>query len=391
MPTATNQFRLKLQPSTAYNISIDWGDGSREIYRRTSPAAANNAGVIHTYSSGGVKTVSITENVVGGFPKPFFDGFRNTQANNDDTKVKFIRQWGRGTYSDLAHSFAGCTNLKITASDSDSSKLGLLTNLDGAFYNCTTLDSFPTIDTTNVTNFNSTWYNCVGLSNVFPLLNMNKMTTGTSCFFNVKLSTAVYDQLLQNLANNNLNTDVVFHAGQNTYFSPTAKPFRDILTNDRRWVITDGGMLNGLTFTKTGGTQPQRDVFNFTTNPVGLTCGVGCNTTSQSYGLGTNVTLNYTDTAGVTCGLPNVFYITSRSVKYTYAAGDGISLVGNGILNTGELMIVDSSLNISGTPSDGTPYDYVVDGSSGGLFIKYQEIDIIMNGDINVTAQIRCS
>lgn len=388
MPTASNQFRLKLQPNTAYNISIDWGDGSREIYNRTTPSQDVNAGITHTYTSGGVKTVSITENVVGGFPKPYFDGVRNTDSNNDDTKVKFIRQWGRGTYSNFAHSFAGCTNLRITATDSDVSKLGLLTNLDSAFFNCTTLDSFPTINTSNVTNFNSTWYNCTNLSNVFPLLNMNKMTTGINCFFNVKLSTAVYDQLLQNLANNNLNTNVNFHAGQNTYYSPTAKPFRDILTNTRGWTITDGGMLNGLTLTKTGGTQTNRDNFNFFTNPAGLTCGVGCNTTSQTYGFGENVRLDYSATGGSGCATPNIFYITSRSVRYTYAAGSGISMVGDGILNTGQLITLaaDSGLTIGGTTSDGTPYDY-----GDGLYIKYQEIDIVMNGDISVTAQVRCS
>jgi hypothetical protein len=396
MPTPTNQFRLKLRPSTPYNISIDWGDGDRTVYRQTTPSNASQAGVTHTYNSGGVKVVSITENVVGGFPQPYFDGVRNTDGNNDDTKVKKILQWGRGTYSNnFDFSFAGCTNLQITATDSDSSKLNLITNLDSAFFNCTTLNSFPTINTSNVTNFNSTWYNCVGLSNNFPLLNMNKMTTGFNCFFNVKLSTAIYDQLLQNLANNNLNTGVVFHAGQNTYYSPAAKPFRDILTNNRNWTITDGGMLNGLTLTKVGGTPALRDVFNFTTDPAGLTCGSGCTTTSVSYGFGTSVVLNYTATGGTTCALPNrpnVFYSTTRSVQYTYAAGNGISLVGNGILNTGELIVLaaESGLTIGGTPSDGAPYDYIINNTSNGIRIQYQDIGILMNGDISVTAQVRC-
>lgn len=386
MPTPNNQFRLKLQPDTAYDFSVDWGDGSKEIYRGTTPSIASDAGVSHTYTTAGLQIVSITENTVGGFPKPFYDGFRNTDANNDDIKVKTIKQWGKGRYSDLAFSFAGCINMNVETLDSDTSNINLVTNLEGAFYNCVTINNFPTINTSNVTNFNSTWYNCTNLSDIFPLLNLNKMNNGFNCFFNVKLSIATYDQLLQNLANNNLNTDVVFHAGQNTFYSPAAKPFRDILTNARRWQITDGGMGNSLTLRKTGLTQGQRDVFDYMTNPSGIQCGVGCNETSENFAANQTVVLNYTESSNPSCPTPNVFYITSRAVRYDYEAGSGISMVGNGILNTGELMTVDNSLVLEGTPSDGTPYDY-----GDGIYIKYREITIVMSNNIIVTAQIRCS
>lgn len=385
MPTPTNQFRLKLQPATAYNFSIDWGDGFREIFAGTTSPTDNDAGITHTYSIAGPKIINITENVVGGFPKPYYDGFRNTASNNDDTKVKKILQWGRGTFSDLAYSFAGCTNLTINATDHGTSKLNLVTNLNSAWYNCTSLTSFPVIDTSNVTNFNATWFGCSNITN-FPLLNMNKMRDGTNCFNGVRLPTDVYSQLLQNLANNNFNFDVVFHAGSQTTYNPTAQQFRDILTNQRRWIITDGGSRNSLNFSKIGGTQAQRDNFNFFTNPTRLTCGVGCNSTSVTFGPSELVTLDYNSPSNTTCSRPNIFYRTSRAVEYTYVAGDGINMIGNGILNTGNLIVFDSSLIVGGTPSDGTPYQ-----ETASISIIYKEIKFLMSSAIDVQAEVRCS
>lgn len=384
MPTLNNQFRLKLSPNTIYNFSIDWGDGSREIFQGTTPSTDANAGISHTYATGGNYNVSITENVVGGFAKPYFDGFRNTDPNNDDIKVKNIKQWGKGTFLNLSYSFAGCTNLQIAATDHPTSKLNLVTDLNSAWYNCNTLSFFPSIDTSNVTNFNSTWFNCGNIKN-FPLLDMSKMTEGINCFNGVKLDIDIYSQLLQFLAENNFNTNVIFHAGSKTTYYPYAQPFRDILTNTRNWQITDGGMGNSLNFTKTGGTLQQRDVFDFFTNPVALVCGAGCTNTSATFGVNDVVVLDYNVTPSITCSEPNVFYTTSRSVSYTFQAGSGLSMIGNGILTTGEFIVVDSSLSID-SPLDGTPY---VGGD--GIRIQYKEITITMNGNIDVFANISCN
>ena len=392
MPTASNRFRLKLQPNTAYDFSISWGDGSREIYRKTTPNTDSAAGLEHVYVSNGIQIVSITENVVGGFPKPYFDAFRNLDTNNDARKVTKITQWGRGRYSDLAHSFANATNLQITASDSSTSTLNQITTLDSAFYNCTNLTTMPLTfnDTENVINFNSTWYNCSNITN-FPLLNMYKMNNGFNCFFNVKIPTETYTQLLINLATNNLNINVNFYAGLQTFYTPSAQASRDLLTGSiasggRNWTITDGGVVAGLTLIKQGGTQTQRDQFDFNTTPAGIICGVGCNNTSANFGPNEVVTLNYS--AGTTsCATPNIYYTTSRPVQYTYAAGAAISMVGNGRLDTNELIVLgtDSGLTIGGIVSDGTPYE-----EGNGILIQYQEIVINMSSSITVTANVRC-
>jgi hypothetical protein len=392
MPTPANQFRLKLQPSFVYDFSIDWGDGSREIFRQTTPSLEIDAGLTHTYTSPGPKTISVTENVVGGFPKVMFNNFFNQDANNDAIKVKNIAQWGRGLWQALGRSYSNCINLVINATDHPTSTIGQTSNFNNAFYNCISLTNFPQLDTSNGTNFNSTWYNCSNITN-FPLLNMNKMTNGINCFFNVKIPTETYTQLLINLAENNLNQNVVFYAGLQTFYLPSAQASRDLLTRSvalggRNWTITDGGVVAGLTFNKAGGTQTQRNQFNFFTTPAGINCGVGCNGTSANFGPNELVTLNYNAVPTPSCGRPNVYYNTSRAVQYTYAAGGGISMVGNGRLNTGELIVLgtNSGLSIEGTASDGTPYE-----EGDGIFIQYQEIVINMSSAITVTANIRCS
>lgn len=396
MPTPTNQFRLKLQPNFAYNFSVDWGDGSREIFQGTTSSIPSEAGISHTYTSEGLKRIAITENVVGGFPKTFFDGFRNTDTNNDAVKVKNIRQWGRGKFTGFGYSFANCTNLQIEANDSSTSTINQMTNFSNAFYNCIALTNFPLNfdDTANITSFNSTWFGCTNLTN-FPFLNMRKMTDGFNCFNGVKLPTEMYTQLLVDLANNNLNTNVVFHAGTQTNYFPSAQPFRDILTRPisqggRNWTITDGGSVFSLVFTKDGGSSTQRDQFTFFTSPAGLNCGSGCTTKTEVFGINSLVTLNYNATSSPTCLTPNVFYTTSRPVQYVYQAGSGIFMLGNGLLNTGELIVLqtspDSGLIIEGTPSDGTPYQ-----GGDGITINYREINITMSGDINVTATISCA
>ena len=395
MPTPTNQFRLKLHPTLAYNFSIDWGDGSREIFQGTASSIESEAGITHTYTSEGLKRIAITENVVGGFPKTYFNAFRNTDANNDAVKVRNIRQWGRGKFSGFGYSFANCTNLQIGANDSSASTINQMTNFSNAFYNCIALTNFPLNfdDTANITNFNSTWYNCSNITN-FPLLNMRKMTVGTNCFFNVKIPTETYTQLLIDLAANNLNTRVDFFAGLQTNYFPSAQDAKDLLTRPiaqggREWTIQDGGAVNSLNFTKNGGTLTQRDALTFTTNPVGLNCGEGCTTRTETFGPNEIVTLDYSVQFPLRCRSANVFYTTSRSVEYTYAAGSGIFMIGNGILNTGdsiELQVSpDSGLILGGSPA-GAPYQ-----GGAGIIINYREIKIIMSSNIDVTATISCA
>jgi hypothetical protein len=170
MATPTNQFRLKLAPSTAYNFSIDWGDGFSEIFDQTTSSNEDNAGLIHTYSTPGVYNVSIIQNNVNGFPRLFFNGANNTHVSNDCIKVINVAQWGSPNWSSLADSFEGCVNLSAIAAGGNT--LSAVSNFATAWRNCSLIENFPLLDTKNGTNFSGTWQRC-GF-NSFPLIDTSK-------------------------------------------------------------------------------------------------------------------------------------------------------------------------------------------------------------------------
>lgn len=107
---------------------------------------------------------------------------------------------------------------------------------------CTGLVSFPLIDTSSVTNFNASWNGCTGLSGYdFPLINMVNLTTATSMFTGVTLSTISYSDLIINLNASNSNPEVTFDGG-NSQLTAEGDAAKLNLINTLAWTITDGGL-----------------------------------------------------------------------------------------------------------------------------------------------------
>ncbi len=156
--TPSNQFILPLAPGSTYNFTIDWGDGTTEtITSDSSP--------LHLYATGGTKTIKITENVAGGFPRIYFNG-----NDYEGRKLLQITNWGDITWASMSRAFDGCANMTITATDSASAKTGAVTDFSRAWFGCSSLTSFPLINTAAGTTFTLAWYGCSGLTS-FPLIN----------------------------------------------------------------------------------------------------------------------------------------------------------------------------------------------------------------------------
>ncbi|UOY05767.1 BspA family leucine-rich repeat surface protein [Muricauda sp. SCSIO 64092] len=85
---------------SGYNYTVDWGDGTVDTTTYTGDAS-------HTYSSAGAYTVSIT----GDFPSIYFDNA------GDKDKIRTVQQWGGIQWKSMEKAFAGCTNLRVTATD----------------------------------------------------------------------------------------------------------------------------------------------------------------------------------------------------------------------------------------------------------------------------------
>ncbi len=161
--SASTHFVLPLDGASAYNCTVDWGDGSKSI-------VTTNTDQDHTYAASGIYTVRITERSLGGFPAIFFN------AAGDKLKLMTIAQWGSNTWLSMDHAFDGCANLVITATDGSTAKTGGVALWSHAFYECAGLTSFPALDFTGATECTQTWQSCTGLTS-FPSINLPHCTS----------------------------------------------------------------------------------------------------------------------------------------------------------------------------------------------------------------------
>jgi hypothetical protein len=167
--------------NTAFNVrskdtalfDIDWGDGNVET-------AQNSNLLLHTYSSPGVYTVTITSD----------SGFIPYNNNrHDDARQVINVSWPTSVDfpfgTELLKAWHGCRNM--TSFDLvDTSSVESLSN---TWNNCSSLTSFPLIDTSSVTSFFKAWYKCESLTS-FPLIDVSSASTlNTSWNFCSQLAT----------------------------------------------------------------------------------------------------------------------------------------------------------------------------------------------------------
>ena len=145
-----SSFNLPLRSGFEYDFVVDWGDGSSNII-----TSYNQAEKLHTYSTGGVYTISIT-----GLCEAWFSYF-----SADRLKLTSIDQWGNTGFVNMENAFFGCDKL-TTVNDIDGTWCSSVTNMQSMFMNCeslTTLD-VSTWDVFNVTDMNGMFFGCSSLT-----------------------------------------------------------------------------------------------------------------------------------------------------------------------------------------------------------------------------------
>jgi hypothetical protein len=243
---------LPLIASQNYDFVIEWGDGTIEEY------LGQYTEISHNYANEGEYNISIKELQIGGFAGIFFS------RSGDATKVLDLVQWGGNTWLSLESAFYGCSNMIISATDHLTAKTENVEYFTNAWRDCSSIVSFPAINTSNGINFTNAWRGCTSMTDFgdinvskgatfsgtwracsaiynFPELDMASMTNGQNCFNGVELWENTYSVILQKLANNNLNEGVYFHAGSSKYYS-SSQSYKDTLLG-RNWNIIDGGMI----------------------------------------------------------------------------------------------------------------------------------------------------
>lgn len=142
----TDQVQLPLISGETYNMVVDWGDGSSDTI-----TAYNQAETLHTYSSVGTYTITMT-GTNGGLK------FNN---GGDKAKINQISQWGTLDISS-ARCFYGCANLDVTATDAP---IVSVTNAIEMFRGCTSLTGgCDNWDVSGVTGMQGFFYDCTNFN-----------------------------------------------------------------------------------------------------------------------------------------------------------------------------------------------------------------------------------
>jgi hypothetical protein len=151
------------------SVSIDWNDGIIETYA----GSAANTTITHTYETPGLYLVTIT----GVFENIKLGNFTGSQASDLVNVAQNGPDWSPTNLTDL---YNGCTLLQNEALD-DFPDTSLITQYVRAFQNCSSLTSFPLINTAAGTNFGSAWNGCNSLTS-FPLIDTAAGTTFSSAW-----------------------------------------------------------------------------------------------------------------------------------------------------------------------------------------------------------------
>jgi len=163
---------FNLRSAGAVDYVIGWGDGSHVESSTTDLVA-------HTYSSGNY-SINIETNAAY---RPYFN---DVSTDVDQITTVSIRS-GATLGTSLQNAWKGANNM--TSFVCDSTTTTGVTNFSYSWCNCSSLTSFPAVDTSNGLDFSYAWENCSGLT-IFPTLTTTSGTNFAYAWFSCSSLTA---------------------------------------------------------------------------------------------------------------------------------------------------------------------------------------------------------
>jgi hypothetical protein len=133
-------------------VTVDWGDGTIETLTTAEHTFSNGGG----YHDIGFRLDS------GTYFRPYI-----TNNASHATKVVALGPAPESMKLNGERAFWGCSNLEAVDATVDATGG---TSFNAAWQDCSSLTSFPLINTSAGTNFMAAWYNCSSLTS-FPLIN----------------------------------------------------------------------------------------------------------------------------------------------------------------------------------------------------------------------------
>jgi surface protein len=204
-----SEFTLPLRaPDVGHTVSfkVEWGDGSTEVIGYDLTSYNNDTGTLlkHDYTGSmpaGGWTIKIYPPSGEKFGKYWGYPDGSSKGYADRTKLKEIKKWGCFEFNNLGYSFAGCSNLNISATDTtiNPAKPSFYpSSLDSAFKNCTSLNpvgisaaaetAFNSFNTLAAVSMNHTFKGCTSFNtningwNVLSVTNFNSTFAGAASF-----------------------------------------------------------------------------------------------------------------------------------------------------------------------------------------------------------------
>jgi hypothetical protein len=149
---------FQIRDSGTVNYVVDWGDGS-------SPENVTTNDKSHTYSATGYYVVKI--DTTGSY-RP-----RYNNNSNASQITMIILASTAGVTNDLDYAWKGASSM--TTFICPTALTNGVTDFTNAWYSCSSLTSFPLLDTSSGTSFNAAWRDCSSLTS-FPLLDTSSVT-----------------------------------------------------------------------------------------------------------------------------------------------------------------------------------------------------------------------
>lgn len=222
--SSNTQYKLPTNAAGTYNFVVDWGDGSTDTI-----TGYRQAEVTHTYSTGGIYTITIT----GDFTTI------NAFGSGDPQKITEIVKWG-GTNLTINNTFAlrGCTNMICTATDSPT----LTGDISGCFYQSNAITSgLANWDFSNVTSAQFLLLTVPNWNEDISSWDVSSCTSFNAAFSGTSMSQANYDALLIAWAAQSVQSNVAFTTSAQYTAGGAAATARNTLVNTYNWTISDGG------------------------------------------------------------------------------------------------------------------------------------------------------
>ncbi len=157
-----------------------------------------------------------------------------------------ISKWDVSSVDTMSHMFSAT----VFNSDIGNWDVSNVTHMDGMFSSNKVFNQdIGDWDVSNVVNMESMFTWALAFDQNISRWDISKVTTMRIMFWQAGMSTQNYDALLRSWVLSNPQSDVSFHAGENTKYclGETARKF---LTDAYNWDIIDGGSINNCSFPK---------------------------------------------------------------------------------------------------------------------------------------------